>query len=306
MQSHFLKLKSNLELEPTFAGNVSSRHLAVREYLKNNHPEFKDAKLIGSLQRKTRIHPGAAHKIDIDIIVIMGEFHNWVSAGGITPQAALDSLHSTVDSSARYNSMEPVQDAPTVTLTDTDGLQVQLVPAYVDMVGRSPSGISLGQIGRGYWIAKEGQWQMADYDYEADWVSQQNIVSDGYLIPTIKMLKAIKRIYFPQLDSFPLEIIAAHIIPTFVLGKQLRGEAIYYQDLILNFFQLAPARLSAPIQVPGSKSAAIVLDQVAVASLKDIFAKIVNFIVATSRLPVQSDRVENWRKLCGDHFPATV
>src|ERR1051326_6084702 len=171
MQAHFLKLKSNLELDPTFAEKVSKRHLAVREYLKNNHPGFKDAKLIGSLQRLTRIHPGQAQKFDIDIIVIMGEFHQWLAAGGVSPQAALDALHSTIETSARYNAMEPVQDAPTISLTAADDIEVQLVPAYVDMIGRDPSGNELGAIGRGYWVAKEGKWKMADYDHEAEWIS---------------------------------------------------------------------------------------------------------------------------------------
>src|ERR1700743_2191063 len=104
MQDHFLRLKSNLELDSTFAASVSTRHTAIRTYLQNNHPAFKDSKLIGSLQRQTRIDPGQGHKFDIDILVILGEFNQWVpeaSPGGITAQSAINSLHSTIAGSDR-------------------------------------------------------------------------------------------------------------------------------------------------------------------------------------------------------------
>ena len=58
MNDHFLKLTSNLELDSTLAESISTRHNAIRTYLQNNHPSFKDSKLIGSVARKTRINPG--------------------------------------------------------------------------------------------------------------------------------------------------------------------------------------------------------------------------------------------------------
>lgn len=75
MQQYFLKLKSNLEFGPALSETISTRHFAVRTYLENNLPGFKEAKLIGSLQRKTRINPGSEGELDIDILVVMGEFY---------------------------------------------------------------------------------------------------------------------------------------------------------------------------------------------------------------------------------------
>lgn len=307
MQAYFQKFKSNLELDPTFSEKVSTRHKAIREYLQNNHPGYKDAKLIGSLQRKTRINPGTTGKFDIDIIVVMGEFTNWLPSGqGISAQAAIASLHSTVESSARYTAMEPVQDAPTVTLTGADNLQIQLVPAYVDMIGRDCQGRELGSKGRGYWVAKNDSWQIADYDYEADWISNTNEISFGHLVPAIKMLKAIKRLYFPSLESFPLEIVAASLLPEFIIGKELGNESLFYQDILLAFFERASRYVSVPIQIPGSKSLPINLLVAQSAQLTDAFGKIVKYIKGIAAIGAESSRIEYWRKLCGDQFPATL
>lgn len=127
MHDHFLRLKTNLELAPTLASSIATRHNALRTYLKNNLPEMEDSKLIGSLQRRTKISPGEGKKLDIDILVIMGAFYNWLPSGGVTPQAAINTLHAAVDQSDRYRDLDPVPDPPTVTLAYADDIEVELV-----------------------------------------------------------------------------------------------------------------------------------------------------------------------------------
>ena len=85
MNEHFLKLKSNLELDSTLEESISTKHNAIRTYLQNNHPSFKDSKLIGSVACKTRISPGSGKKFDIDILVIIGSNYGWVQSGGLSP-----------------------------------------------------------------------------------------------------------------------------------------------------------------------------------------------------------------------------
>ena len=68
----FLKLKSNLELNKTFDEIIQQRHNAVRSVLENNLSNI-ETKLIGSLQRKTRIQPRPEDGFDIDILVILDE-----------------------------------------------------------------------------------------------------------------------------------------------------------------------------------------------------------------------------------------
>ena len=94
--------------------------------------------------------------------------------------------------------MNLFQVAPTVTVTYGDDIQVQLVPALIDMIGKDQWGRDLGFIGRGDRVVKNGTWQMADYDHEADYISRQNKASSEYLVPTIKILKALKQRYFPN------------------------------------------------------------------------------------------------------------
>ena len=102
----FLQLKSNLELTPRFDELVQQRQNAVRDYLHNNHVGVVDTKLIGSVRRKTRIQPQSDGQFDIDILVVMGSFFNWLpvgASGGITPQRALSDLRRSVISSDRYS-----------------------------------------------------------------------------------------------------------------------------------------------------------------------------------------------------------
>lgn len=306
MNSHFLQLKSNLELGESLAASISTRHNAIRAYLANNLHGVKDSKLIGSMQRQTRIHPGAGKKLDVDILVIMGEFHSWVTSGGITAQNALNTLYAAIHQSDRYSGLGPVQDPPTVTLTYSDDIEVQLVPGYVDHIGRDSLGNFVGPSGRGYWIAKNGGWEMADYDHEAAFISSQNAISNYYLIPVIKMLKAIKRLHFPTFGSFPLEILAAHVVPISVAARQQYNVPITYVDLVEDFFTHAPTWLTNPIAVPGTKSPAIILGQPLATSYAESFRALAEFVRVTKAHPVQADQVAAWKRLFGEQFPATI
>ena len=76
MNNHFSKLKQNLEPNPSFDQTIQTRHAAVRSALENKGAAIKDTKLIGSLQRKTRIQPRIGEKFDIDILVVLGKFYS--------------------------------------------------------------------------------------------------------------------------------------------------------------------------------------------------------------------------------------
>jgi hypothetical protein len=61
---------------------------------------------------------------------------------------------------------------------------------YIDNIGRDPNGNTHTPIGRGYWIPKNGNWVLADYDHEAAYITEQNTASDGYLAPDNKNAKS--------------------------------------------------------------------------------------------------------------------
>lgn len=240
---------------------------------------------------------------------MIGTAYNWVTTGGITPEAAMGALHETMTDSDRYVEMNPVQDAPTVTLTGSEGeieIKVELVPALVDNIGRDQLGNDLGSIGRGYWVVKGGRWQMADYDYEAEYISARNALSEEFLIPSIKMLKSIRHHHFSEMSSFPLEIIAASIIPLSVILKRTQNTPIRYRDLLAEFFDQAPAHLATSLRVPQSKSGPILLGETSAQSLTNTFGTIARFIRAIDDVPQQEKQVGLWRQLFGDYFPTRV
>lgn len=303
----FLELKSNLELTARFDELVQQRQNAVRDYLHNNHVGVVDTKLIGSVRRKTRIQPQADGKFDIDILVVMGSFYNWLpvgASGGVTPQRALSDLRRSVFSSDRYGAMNPQEEPPTISVEYNDQTVVEFVPGYLDQIGASSNGILYAPKGRAYWVPVNSRWELADYDYDASYFSSQNAACGGWLIPTIKMLKAIKRGYFSTMRSFHLDIMAAAIVPIAVAARKSNGAEVSYPTLIRDFFNYAPSLLSVAASIPGSHSPAIRLAQTEAATFTDTFQKIRVYIDSFQALPQESKQREGWKLLFGTPFPA--
>lgn len=304
----FQKLKSNLEFNDTFDALIQQRHNAVRGVLENNGHAL-ETKLIGSLQRKTRIQPQPNHTFDIDILVILGDFYNWLPIGspsGISPDGAMQRLHEAINESDRYSEMSPQQDQPTVSFQYGDGTKVELVPAYLDKVGSSPSGVAHSPAGRAYWIPKGGIWVLADYDHEAAHISLMNEKSGGYLIPTIKMLKAIKRLHISELKSFHLEIVAADLIPPLVQMRRNSNTSISYPDLITDFFKYAGEYFKDPRKIPDSHSEHCFIDLLAKPAIMNQIEGVKKYCIAIQSLSSDTAKMEAWRTLFGDPFPTRI
>lgn len=306
MQPYFQQLRRNLELNESFEEIIKTRHTAVRSVLENNNPSIRDTKLIGSLKRQTRIQPRTEDSFDIDILVVLGEFVDWAAIGGISPSRALQEVHSSVQTSDRYSTKHPQQDAPTVSLQFADKVKVELVPAYIDNIGRTPAGTPVPPTGRGYWIPKNGRWEHADYDFDAEYMTEQNKKSDEYLVPSIKMLKALRRVYFPTLQSFPLEIIAAQIIPLVVRSRKIQGQLIAYPDLLSIFFETAKNTLSTSLSIPGSNSPPVLIDNAGVQDIKASFDLVGAYISSINLMTSEGAKVDAWHVLFGDTFPTRV
>jgi hypothetical protein len=299
----FQSLKGNLEPSQTFDAKISQHHNAVRGVVQNSHPGT-DTKLIGSLARKTRIQPRDQDTFDIDILVILGTFNNWVSVGGITPQQATSTVHAILDETTRYGSMAPQIDEPTVSFTyPSDKVKVELVPCYRDNIGRRPDGTAHFPIGRGYWVAKNGTWELVDYDHEIDHISQANSANAGDLVPFVKLLKALRRVYFPQLTSFALELIAAETLPILKQNAIDQGVTLTWPQLITDFFTWTGGHLMRPIQAPGSNSTPIVLDQSIRTSTLQSFTTLGEYCQTISGLDTERAQLEGWKRLYGDFIP---
>lgn len=146
----FNEFKSRLELNSTLQDAVTTHHNAVREWIESFDSSI-ETKLIGSLQRKTRIRPRAdTDTFDIDILVILGTFKQWVTTGGITPLLALDKVENAVSENETYDRMGPETDSPAIVLQYADNIKVELIPAYRDGIGAAFDGTPTLPKDRGY------------------------------------------------------------------------------------------------------------------------------------------------------------
>lgn len=284
-------------MSKSFQGKITTHHNAIRGWIESYNPTIK-TKLIGSLQRKTRIQPRSNDTFDIDILVILGEFHKIATDGsGVYPSDAIDKAYEIMKEHGTYKKMDPAKDYPTVYIEYSDGTKVELVPAYKDFIYEPK--------GRGYSIPKSYyEWTSADYDYDAEYISKKNEEIGGYLIPTIKMLKAAKRNLFPEMKSYHLEVLAVDIIPTIVFRLKSNNHPIPYPLLIHCFFLKAKDRVLQPAKIPGSKSPNA--DEYLTYNDKAKLAKLFEIISEIAKKLIKLDgkeAIEAWRKLFGEPFP---
>ena len=294
----FSEFKSRLELNESFQEKITTHHNTIREWIENYDPKI-ETKLIGSLQRNTRIQPRTNDTFDIDILVILGEFHRIATdRSGVSPSDAIDKLYKIMKEHGTYRKMDPSKDYPTVYIEYSDGTKVELVPAYKDFIYEPK--------GQGYRIPKSYyEWISADYDYDAEYISKKNKETDGYLIPTIKMLKAAKRNVFPEMKSYHLEILAVDIISLIVNYLKSEGYQLSYPTLIYSFFLIGKDEIKNSVKIPGSKSpnAGSYLNEIEKTQLAEKFKRICNYCTSFIK-DDGKEAIEKWKKLFGEPFPA--
>ena len=304
IEDTFQKLKSNLELSPSFGDVVSRQHKAVRSVVENNAASVKDTKLIGSLSRQTRIQPRDGDEFDIDILVLLGEFTSWQVTGGVTTTIAMNRVHGAVQSSDRYSKMNPEQDHPTITFEYANGVKVELVPAYLDKIGHAPNGNAHQPAGRAYWIpGRSGSWELADYDYEAEYISAANKLSGGLLIPTVKMLKAVKREHCPALKSYHLEVIAANVVPRLLAEYKEQGSNPTYPLLVADFLYRFDSQLTSMWGIPGSLSPPFVIDPVTRIAISPNIAWLKEQARSAWNDGTDADKHRVWKTIFRDQLP---
>jgi hypothetical protein len=202
--------------------------------------------------------------------------------------------------------MNPTQSNPTVTFEYQDGVKVELVPAYRDYIGHTPDGLKTTVIGRGYWVPKENGWELADYDYEAEHVSAHNQITDGWFVPTIRMLKAVRREHFPEMIPYHLEVIASHVLPPIFETYSNQGWQLSSPAIITSFFRTAHPYLNAPLQMNGSNTPHISLDWQHQSKVTDMFGKIQQHCDSIWNLSSEAEQMKAWRTLFGEVFPASI
>ena len=234
IKSAFDELLKRIELNQTRVNTVSDRYKSVKETLEKGIPDCSVFQ-IGSFQRKTKIKPDDENAgLDIDVGVCLGDFHRYLTSGGIYPKQALSTCRNGLVDNAQYKSMSPYQDAPTVTLKYADGFKIELVPCYRDVSGKypRPNGPVCYVVGD-----EKNKWQPADYDYDAQVISGLNqtpIVMQA-LIPSIKMIKRFLRNHNSGLKSYHIEILCAMIIPSAIVSWETGRKSWHYKHILAYF-----------------------------------------------------------------------
>lgn len=237
-------------------------------------------------------------------MVVLGEFYRWVETGGVKPKDALDKLENVVSENSVYQRIGVEQDSPAIMLEYSDNITVELIPAYVDQIGEYSDGTQIPPKGRGYWIPRNNKWIIADYDYDAEYVTKQNKLCDEMLVPAIKMLKSAKRHLFSGMKSYHLEVLTSSLVPAIVEYFQQRNQSISYPSLIYSFFLCAKDNVLAFKKLPGSKSSILDADltQDRRRELADIFLKIAAYCEKILNLDGK-EGIEAWQKVFGEPFP---
>lgn len=288
----FTSLRTRLELDSSYDELVQHRHNAIRTFLKNNLP-WCETKLLGSVQRRTRIDPlRGLEGFDIDLLVQLGTFSSF-SPCGVTALQALSQVYDITSGTSRYS--DSFADAPTITVNYADGMVVELVPAYADGTRvQSPPH-------NAFWIPGNGVWRPADYDFDAAYITQQNQSTSGLLVPLIKMLKAWRRTRLDSfLRSYHLEVMAANILPSAISTIQREGRLLTWPLLVWSFFAWANTRS----QVPGTFSEPT--DYYMTDLSRAVVEAEMNRCEALARRAIDIDgssSLEIWRDIFGQPFP---
>jgi hypothetical protein len=300
VENYIIEFKKKLELSPTFQQAISTHHNAIRTWIESEAGVY--TKLIGSIQRNTRIQPRQGKdNFDIDILVVLGSFDRWAT-GGVRPGDALDTLESIVSRNKVYKKIGPETDSPVIILEYEDETVVELVPAYKDLIGLYPDGRTFQPVGRSYWIPQNGKWVLADYDYDAEYISKLNSACDNFLIPSIKLLKAIKRGLFPEMKSYHLEVLASAIIPQIVNQIKIQSVPLYFQFIISTFFYLSKNQVLYRSIIPYSNSlnADYYMTQELRKSIADVFNKIDVYLNDVAHVTEES-ALKYWETVMGDN-----
>lgn len=294
----FVEFRQRLELDASYDAIIQQRHNAVRQFLVRHLPLAR-TQLIGSLQRRTRIDPQQGLQgFDIDILVELGGFQGFVSQGGVGPSDAMDSMEIAVQGNANYRRMGAYEDQPTIIIPYGDGSSVELVPAYRDNTYlHNPRG-------RAYWVPRAGRWVLADYDFDAQYVSNMNQLYDRKTVPCIKMVKAWRRNLVPLLRSYHLEVLVCAILPGVIRAIEKQGSSLPWPLLLYGLFLNLQDAIYYPAQIPGSLSepADYYLDNSDRQRIAKAAEVSTNYAKSAFDVP-PTKAMQMWRELLGTPFP---
>jgi len=213
----FVKLKSNLEITATEQKLASTRHIAVRDFVRDVWQLIDDF-LTGSYRRDTK-----TKKLkDVDIFLVIDPDG---PQGGYHTQPPLHVLNALL-AVLRERWPDAHRDGMAIVIPFGDEvMSIEVVPAFK----RAAGGYFIPDPAAGAWIATNPK---RHHELSID----KNADCDGKFVPLVKMVKAINReLGEPVSPSFLLEVMAQSIVKTPV-GR--------YQDEIVLFLATAADRIN--------------------------------------------------------------
>jgi Second Messenger Oligonucleotide or Dinucleotide Synthetase domain len=301
----FDELLHRIELNQSLVTLASQRYNAVKTTIENVLPG-KSVRQVGSFQRKTKIRPlDLSDRIDVDVLVSFGPFYQYASAAGhgTTPSRALEIVRHALSANQTYKVMPQQQEHPIVRLEYADQMAIELIPAYEDRTGQHPrpSGPACYIVG-----TSSGSWKSADYDYDAETISALNGISEGKLVPIIKLVKAYFRSATIPLKSFHTEILVANIVPATIRDWETKGYSYGYQHLLASFLTQASKIVTSPSSLVGSYSPPTNSDL-----SQSMLSSVAAFLISRAQVAWQlagnkivSNALGGWREFFGDIFPS--
>jgi len=302
----FNELLKRIELNPARVALASQRYKAVKTTIEGALPS-NTVSQIGSFQRKTKIRPAdLGDGLDIDAVVSFKRFTHYASDGenGTTPSDALEIVRQALTSNQTYRVMTPVKDHPVVTLQYADDMKIELIPAFMDGTGAHPhpgTSIECYIIG-----TSSGDWETADYDYDAAVISRLNAVTKQRLVPTAKIIKAYFRSVEMPLKSFHTELLVATIVPAIIAGWDAKNYSYGYEFILAQFLREASRVLTNPVRINGSYTPPVDsnLTQTHLAGLATFLSDRADEAWMLAQLEDTTQALGGWSDFFGDPFPA--
>jgi hypothetical protein len=191
------------------------------------------------------------------------------------------------------------EDHPTVRIEYSDRMAIEFIPAYEDHTGQH----SHGPTGPNSYIVASSpySWVPADYDYDAQLISALNTMTEGKLVPTIKLVKTYFRNSIVPLKSFHTEILVANVVPGIVAEWKGKGYRFGYQHLLAGFLSRVSSAITASAVLQGSFSPPVD-SGLSAATLSALGTFLAARAENAWRL-CQAKTISGWHEFFGEPFP---
>jgi len=219
------------QIEPTEKEkySISASQNKIRDILRNSTDiHVIDSFLTGSYARHTMIRPLK----DVDFFVVM----NYEKHKNDRPIQLMNKIRKVL---SRSYPLTPIKISPPCIKVQFDYCYFEVVPAFHDN-------------GELFVIPTEklNSWQKTYPKIPDEWMTEQNKLSQGLFIPTIKILKKWRDLHCRFLRSFHLEMLTRMAFDSYRIDNYAEGVAAFFRHTN-ELFQLN--KTSPFIQEPGRK-----------------------------------------------------